>query len=180
MNPVCTQNEQTSLDIGTFVPFRGFHLGERRLRARGQRRSTVSAPSRRPHGSFRPQRLIPRYAPLLDIASRVPGGLHLTTSVLQPLIKDRVVSTSDSPSIEQLRATRVAISGYPRTGTTFLQTLINLAYGDDSASIKAFGLEVVTDLCDQLLTAGVPGLHFYTMNQSTAVKQICHNLRLGV
>ena len=54
------------------------------------------------------------------------------------------------------------------------------SYGDDSASIKAFGLEVVTDLCDQLLTAGVPGLHFYTMNQSTAVKQICHNLRLGV
>jgi methylenetetrahydrofolate reductase (NADPH) len=54
------------------------------------------------------------------------------------------------------------------------------SYGDDSVSIKAFGLEVVTDLCDQLLTAGVPGLHFYTMNQSTAVKQICHNLRLGV
>ena len=53
------------------------------------------------------------------------------------------------------------------------------SYGDDSASIKAFGLEVVTDLCDQLITAGVPGLHFYTMNQSTAVKQICHNLRLG-
>lgn len=54
------------------------------------------------------------------------------------------------------------------------------SYGDDSASIKAFGLEVVTYLCDQLMTAGVPGLHFYTMNQSTAVKQICHNLRLGV
>jgi methylenetetrahydrofolate reductase (NADPH) len=54
------------------------------------------------------------------------------------------------------------------------------SYGDDTASIKAFGLEVVTDLCDQLLTAGVPSLHFYTMNQSTAVKQICHNLRLGV
>ena len=54
------------------------------------------------------------------------------------------------------------------------------SFGDDSASIKAFGLEVVTDLCDQLLTAGVPGLHFYTMNQSTAVKQICHNLCLGV
>ena len=54
------------------------------------------------------------------------------------------------------------------------------SFGDDSASIKAFGLEVVTDLCDQLLTAGVPGLHFYTMNQSAAVKHICHNLRLGV
>jgi methylenetetrahydrofolate reductase (NADPH) len=50
------------------------------------------------------------------------------------------------------------------------------SFGDDSASIKAFGLDVVTDLCDQLRTAGVPGLHFYTMNQSTAVKQICQQL----
>lgn len=39
-------------------------------------------------------------------------------------------------------------------------------FGDDSASIKAFGLDVVADLCDQLHSAGVPGLHFYTMNQS--------------
>ena len=46
------------------------------------------------------------------------------------------------------------------------------AYGDDIASIKAFGLEVVTDLCDQLITAGVPALHFYTMNQSAATVQI--------
>lgn len=40
------------------------------------------------------------------------------------------------------------------------------AYGDDVESIKAFGLEVVTDLCDQLITAGAPALHFYVMNQS--------------
>lgn len=40
------------------------------------------------------------------------------------------------------------------------------AYGDDVESIKAFGLEVVTDLCDQLVTAGAPALHFYSMNQS--------------
>ena len=53
------------------------------------------------------------------------------------------------------------------------------SYGDDSVSIKAFGLEVVTDLCDQLITAGVPGLHFYTMNQSAAVTAICKNLGLA-
>ena len=51
------------------------------------------------------------------------------------------------------------------------------AFGDDTASIKAFGLDVVTDLCDQLLTAGVPALHFYTMNQSQAVGQIITGLR---
>ena len=50
------------------------------------------------------------------------------------------------------------------------------SYGDDVASIKAFGLEVVTDLCDQLHSAGAPGLHFYTLNQSAAVLAICSNL----
>jgi len=52
------------------------------------------------------------------------------------------------------------------------------SFGDDTASIKAFGLEVVTDLCDQLRAGGAPGLHFYTMNQSAAVKAICSNLEL--
>jgi methylenetetrahydrofolate reductase (NADPH) len=51
------------------------------------------------------------------------------------------------------------------------------SFGDDTASIKAFGLDVVTDLCDQLLTAGVPGLHFYTMNQALAVGEIISRLR---
>lgn len=51
------------------------------------------------------------------------------------------------------------------------------SFGDDTASIKAFGLDVVTDLCDQLVTAGVPALHFYTMNQSTAVGEIISRLR---
>ncbi|MEY3765456.1 MAG: hypothetical protein RLZ03_415, partial [Pseudomonadota bacterium] len=41
-----------------------------------------------------------------------------------------------------------------------------------------FGLDVVTDLCDQLRTAGVPGLHFYSMNQSVATLAICRNLGL--
>ncbi|NBQ91118.1 MAG: methylenetetrahydrofolate reductase [NAD(P)H] [Betaproteobacteria bacterium] len=53
------------------------------------------------------------------------------------------------------------------------------AFGDDTASIKAFGLEVITDLCDQLRTAGVPALHFYTMNQSAAVLEICKRLATG-
>jgi len=52
------------------------------------------------------------------------------------------------------------------------------AYGDDVESIKAFGLEVVTDLCDQLRNAGVPGLHFYTMNQSGPTLALCRALDL--
>ena len=52
------------------------------------------------------------------------------------------------------------------------------AFGDDIASIKSFGLDVVTDLCDQLRNAGVPGLHFYTMNQSAATQEIVRRLQL--
>lgn len=51
-------------------------------------------------------------------------------------------------------------------------------FGDDAASIQAFGLEVVTDLCDQLITAGVPGLHFYTMNRAEPTTAILKNLSL--
>jgi methylenetetrahydrofolate reductase (NADPH) len=40
------------------------------------------------------------------------------------------------------------------------------SFGDDSASIKAFGLDVVTELCQRLLAGGAPGLHFYSMNQA--------------
>ena len=51
-------------------------------------------------------------------------------------------------------------------------------YGDDVASIRAFGLDVVTHLCEQLRREGVPGLHFYTMNQSAATLEICDRLGL--
>ncbi|HAU57573.1 MAG TPA: methylenetetrahydrofolate reductase [NAD(P)H] [Comamonadaceae bacterium] len=53
------------------------------------------------------------------------------------------------------------------------------AFGDDVASIRAFGLDVVTGLCEQLLAAGVPALHFYTMNQSVATLEICRRLDLA-
>lgn len=51
-------------------------------------------------------------------------------------------------------------------------------YGDDSASIRAFGLDVVTDLCDRLLSAGAPGLHFYTLNSAGLTATIWQRLGL--
>lgn len=53
-----------------------------------------------------------------------------------------------------------------------------LAFGDDLAGLRSFGLEVVTRLCEQLRAAGAPALHFYTMNQSEATLAICDNLGL--
>ncbi|MGE5622622.1 MAG: methylenetetrahydrofolate reductase, partial [Bacillota bacterium] len=50
------------------------------------------------------------------------------------------------------------------------------SFGDDSASIKAFGLDVVTALCERLLAGGAPGLHFYTLNQAVATTEICRRL----
>jgi len=50
------------------------------------------------------------------------------------------------------------------------------AFGDDTASIKSFGLDVVTALCEKLQAGGAPGLHFYTMNQAVAVPEICRRL----
>ncbi|WP_342129642.1 methylenetetrahydrofolate reductase [NAD(P)H] [Hydrogenophaga sp. OTU3427] len=52
------------------------------------------------------------------------------------------------------------------------------AFGDDTASIKAFGLDVVSELCDQLRRGGVPAIHFYTMNQSAATLEIARRLAL--
>ena len=53
------------------------------------------------------------------------------------------------------------------------------SFGDDVASIKSFGLDVVTDLCEQLRAGGAPGLHFYTMNQSAATLTLCERLGLS-
>jgi len=51
-------------------------------------------------------------------------------------------------------------------------------YGDDSESIRAFGLDIVTDLCDRLLSAGAPGLHFYTLNSAGLTTTIWQRLGL--
>ena len=48
---------------------------------------------------------------------------------------------------------------------------------DDAASIRAFGLDVVTELCERLIAGGAPGIHFYTMNQSAVTLEICKRLQ---
>jgi methylenetetrahydrofolate reductase (NADPH) len=50
------------------------------------------------------------------------------------------------------------------------------SFGDDRESIRAFGLDVVTDLCRRLMDAGVPGIHFYTLNTAQATRTICERL----
>lgn len=52
------------------------------------------------------------------------------------------------------------------------------AYGDDASSIRQFGEEVVSRMCQRLIEQGVPALHFYTLNQAGPVQAICRNLDL--
>ena len=53
------------------------------------------------------------------------------------------------------------------------------SYGEDTASIKALGLDVVTSLCEKLLAGGAPGLHFYTLNAAPTVTSIWQRLNLS-
>ena len=50
------------------------------------------------------------------------------------------------------------------------------SFGDDSASIRAFGLDVVAAMCERLLKGGAPGLHFYTLNQASSTKALWQRL----
>ena len=52
-------------------------------------------------------------------------------------------------------------------------------FGDDVESLRSFGIDVVSELCEDLLAGGAPGLHFYSMNLSQSVSQIWTNLDLG-
>lgn len=52
------------------------------------------------------------------------------------------------------------------------------SFGDDTAAIRAFGLDVVTGLCERLLAGGAPGLHFYTLNQAGPSTALCRRLGL--
>jgi len=52
-------------------------------------------------------------------------------------------------------------------------------YMDDVASIRAFGLDVMTGVCERLIQGGVPAIHFYTLNQSALTLELCKRLRLA-
>lgn len=84
----------------------------------------------------------------------VPGIMPISSSM-------QLMRFSDACGAEIPRWIRIRLQGF----------------GDDSASIKSFGLDVITDLCDRLCAAGAPGLHFYTMNQAVATTEIIQRLQ---
>ena len=84
----------------------------------------------------------------------VPGIMPITSST-------QLMRFSDACGAEIPRWIRLRLQGF----------------GDDTDSIKRFGLDVITALCEQLRAAGAPGIHFYTMNQAAATTEIIRRLQ---
>lgn len=83
----------------------------------------------------------------------VPGIMPITSST-------QLMRFSDACGAEIPRWIRLRLQGY----------------GDDIASIRAFGLDVVAQLCERLQAGGAPAIHFYTMNQSVATLGVLQRL----
>ncbi|WP_295960544.1 methylenetetrahydrofolate reductase [NAD(P)H] [Rhodoferax sp.] len=102
------------------------------------------------------------YFRLVDDARKLGVTIPVVPGIMPIASSSQLMRFSDACGAEIPRWVRLRLQGF----------------GDDTASIKAFGLEVVTDLCGRLIAGGAPSLHFYTMNQSVATLEICKRLGL--
>ena len=101
------------------------------------------------------------YFRFVDDAYKLGADIPVVPGVMPIISSTQLMRFSDACGAEIPRWIRLRLQGF----------------GDDTASIKSFGLDVVTDLCDQLITAGVPGIHFYTMNQAGPTSEIIGRLQ---
>ncbi len=102
------------------------------------------------------------YARFVDDVQRLGLAIPVVPGIMPITNSSQLMRFSDATGAEIPRWIRLRLQ----------------SYGDDSASIRAFGLDVVTRLCEQLRALGAPGLHFYTMNQSAATLALCDRLGL--
>lgn len=102
------------------------------------------------------------YSRFVEEAGRMGIGLPVVPGIMPITSSTQLMRFSDACGAEIPRWIRLRLQ----------------AFGDDTASIRAFGLDVVAALCEQLRARGVPGFHFYTMNQGAATLEICKRLGL--
>ncbi len=102
------------------------------------------------------------YARFVDDVRRLGLQVPVVPGIMPILGATQLMRFSDACGAEIPRWIRLRLQGF----------------GDDVASIRAFGLDVVAQLCEQLVRAGAPGLHFYTMNQAGATLALCDRLGL--
>ena len=102
------------------------------------------------------------YERFVDDVRRMGLDVPVVPGIMPIMGSSQLMRFSDASGAEIPRWIRLRLQGF----------------GDDTASIRAFGLDVVTSLCEQLRQRGVPSLHFYTMNQSATTLEICRRLGL--
>ena len=102
------------------------------------------------------------YSRFIEVAQRLGVHIPIVPGLMPITGASQLLRFSDACGAEIPRWIRLRLQGF----------------GDDTASIRAFGLDVVSQLGEQLLRAGAPGLHFYTMNQSAPTLALCQRLGL--
>lgn len=100
------------------------------------------------------------YFRFVDDARKLGVNVPIVPGIMPITNASQLLRFSDACGAEVPRWIRLRLQGY----------------GDDTASIQAFGRDVVASLCERLRQAGVPGLHFYTMNQSAPTLALCEAL----
>jgi len=100
------------------------------------------------------------YFRFVDDARKLGVNVPIVPGIMPITNASQLLRFSDACGAEVPRWIRLRLQGY----------------GDDTASIQAFGRDVVASLCERLRQAGVPGLHFYTMNQSAPTLALCDAL----
>ena len=103
------------------------------------------------------------YFRFVDDAAKLGADVPVVPGIMPITSSTQLMRFSDACGAEIPRWIRLRLQGF----------------GDDVESIKSFGLDVIADLCEQLKNGGVPGIHFYTMNQSVATLELCKRLQLG-
>ena len=103
------------------------------------------------------------YFRFVDDAARLGADVPVVPGIMPITSSSQLMRFSDACGAEIPRWIRLRLQGF----------------GDDLESIKSFGLDVIADLCEQLKNGGVPGIHFYTLNQSVATLELCKRLQQG-
>ena len=100
------------------------------------------------------------YFRFVDEARTLGAAIPVVPGIMPITNASGIIRFADSCGADMPRWIRLRLQGY----------------GDDVDSIKAFGLDVISMLCEQLRAGGAPGLHFYTMNQSAATLELMRRL----
>lgn len=103
------------------------------------------------------------YFRFVDDATKLGANVPVVPGIMPITSSTQLMRFSDACGAEIPRWIRLRLQGF----------------GDDTESIKSFGLDVITDLCEQLRAGGVPAIHFYTMNQAAATSEIVRRLQLA-